>query len=213
MSKIWRCPECETLNQGSKCVICGYEPPNKSSNNEFYSDTEQQPIINLFGQDSLKSVDNSIENISIHNDNQKVDLKPRSGSLIKKSVIAAAVIGVLCVVLCICIFMPENINSEKNIMSETEQEKTKWVTDGAESVVVTEVSDTEKTETTAEITSYVTAEEKISINAQKLGDEIVSAINEQRENGNIPSLKYDSKAEEIAADILKDIVNDTYGTL
>ena len=95
-------------------------------------------------------------------------------------------------------------------MSETEQETTKWVTDGAESVVVTEASDTEKTETTAEITSYVTSEEKSSINVQKLNDEIVSAINEQRACGNIPHLKYDSKAEEIAADILKDIVDGTY---
>ncbi len=208
MGEIWRCPECETLNQGSKCVICGYEPLNRSGEDKHNSDTEQRQIKKSFDQESLKSVDNRLKGIQRHNDYQEIDLKP--GSLIKKSVIAAAVIGVLGVVLCICIFMPENINSEKNIMSETEQETTKWVTDGAESVVVTEASDTEKTETTAEITSYVTSEEKSSINVQKLNDEIVSAINEQRACGNIPHLKYDSKAEEIAADILKDIVDGTY---
>lgn len=210
MSKIWRCPECETLNQGSKCVICGYELLNKSSNNESCSDTEQQPIINLLGQDSLKSVDNSIKNISIHNDNQEIDLKSRSGSLIKKGVVAAAIIGVLGVVLCICIFMFQNINSEKSIVFETEQETTEGLTAAAESVTATAVSDTETIETTAEITPYVTAEENLTIDTQKLGSEIVSAVNEQRESGNIPLLKSDSKAEEIAADILNDIVDGTY---
>lgn len=208
MGEIWRCPECETLNQGSRCVICGYEPLNRSGEDKTNSDTEQRQIKNSFDQESLKSTDNRIKGIPRHNDYQEIDLKP--GSLIKKSVIAAAVIGVLGVVLCICIFMPQNINSEKSIVAETEQERTEGLTAAAESVTSIAVSDTEKAKTIVESASYVTAEEKISINVQKLNDEIVSAINKQRENGNIPPLKYDSKAEDIAADILKDIVDGTY---
>ena len=32
MSKIWRCPECETINQDRKCVVCGHVNPDYDNN-------------------------------------------------------------------------------------------------------------------------------------------------------------------------------------
>lgn len=32
MSAIWRCPDCETLNSGDKCVVCGIQKPESDSN-------------------------------------------------------------------------------------------------------------------------------------------------------------------------------------
>lgn len=62
MSKIWRCPECETINQGDKCIVCGYDNPELS----HLVPESQKPLINLEQttkpkvlQDSLKAQERS----------------------------------------------------------------------------------------------------------------------------------------------------------
>jgi len=58
MSKIWRCPECETINQDKKCVICGYENPNfgqlAAKTQKSSLNPEQIPKPKIV-QDSLKA--------------------------------------------------------------------------------------------------------------------------------------------------------------
>lgn len=57
MSKIWRCPECETVNQGDKCIVCGYD------NSEFNPSVSesQKPLLNLEQTSKPKVVQDSLK--------------------------------------------------------------------------------------------------------------------------------------------------------
>lgn len=41
-NKIWRCPNCETLNTAKKCITCGYEKTDDSDNNEKTPDNKKK---------------------------------------------------------------------------------------------------------------------------------------------------------------------------
>lgn len=57
MSKIWRCPECETVNQGDKCIVCGYD------NSKFNPSVpeSQKPLLNLEQSSKPKVVQDSLK--------------------------------------------------------------------------------------------------------------------------------------------------------
>lgn len=63
-NQIWRCPECETVNKETTCIVCGTEKPKiTTANNQYNKNTNNQSSLNE------KYIEPSIEE-SI-NDNQK----------------------------------------------------------------------------------------------------------------------------------------------
>lgn len=211
MSKIWRCPECETLNQGKKCVICGYEIPGKTENipkKDQEPEIKPQPRKNECEQTSLKMHDDNDNVVLEHHSSDKSVPSRKSKSLFKVIAAGLAAVAVLGIAFLVKSFLPQNNDPEKNISTDKEQiltaENETYVNDVTTSTLM---SATENTETTIVVTFD---EDNTDIDSQKLSSEIISVVNGQRVKNNVPPLKYESKAEEIADDILKDVVAGTY---
>lgn len=109
----------------------------------------------------------------------------------------------------------ENGTSEtESVVSETVSETT------ISEVIETETASVETateavTETKTEIATATESEpETVSISAEfsteKLCNEIVIAVNNQREEAGLPGMKYDSKADGIADEVLADLKNGTF---
>lgn len=205
MSKIWRCPECETLNQGRKCVICGYEISGQTEHipkKDQEPEIKSQPIKNECEQTSLKVHNNNGNIVLTHHSSDKSVPSSKSKSFIKVIAAVLAAVAVLGIAFLVKAFLLQINDPEKEQILTTENE-----TSVSEVTASTLTSVPEKTETTNVVT---VDENNTAMDSQKLCSEIITVVNGQRVKNNVPPLKYDNKAEDIANDILKDVIAGTY---
>lgn len=210
MSKIWRCPECETVNQDKKCVVCGYENPdfgNKNSTEQIESKVRQNEGENVYIQDSLKSQESS-NSVS----------ESKTKTFIKIIVATSAAAMLLVIMLLVNVVVQKNEKSEASIptIMVTSTDTVFDSTDGSE---INSVTDTKVTSAMSEVidTSNITSitifedtTELLNLESSILCNEIKIAVNKQRNENNVSSLEYNNKADEIANEILMDLVADTY---
>lgn len=108
MNRTWRCPECETLNQGDKCNICGHErlEEDKNLSNQNEGNTKQQIRNKKYQQTSLKT-----ENLQ--SNDKAIREKKRKSYFV-------AISAVTCIVLLVCVSL---LLLYRNNTKETDTEK------------------------------------------------------------------------------------------
>lgn len=111
MSAIWRCPDCETLNSGDKCVVCGRQKPESDSNaqkslkNEFY---EKHEIVHTHSESRESLQYNNIENGHSVSRQHQTDNSFSSSKPFKLIIVMLAVVIVLLIAAAVLLIRVKN---------------------------------------------------------------------------------------------------------
>lgn len=85
MADMWRCPECETMNNEDKCVICGCSRPQSVSHANKSNVIQEQLKINMTNQGTLKNNQNYTRDKNQYQN--KSDIQQGYTGSIKKSAV------------------------------------------------------------------------------------------------------------------------------
>lgn len=111
MSAIWRCPDCETLNSGNKCVICGRQKPELDNNaqNSLKNKTyEKHEIVHTQSKLKESLQYNNIENGHSGSRQHQTDNSFSSSKPFKLIVVMLAVVMVLLIVAAVLLIRGKN---------------------------------------------------------------------------------------------------------
>lgn len=111
MSAIWRCPDCETLNSGNKCVICGRQKPELDNNaqNSLKNKTyEKHEIVHTQSKLKESLQYNNIENGHSGSRQNQTDNSFSSSKPFKLIAVMLAVVMVLLIAAAVLLIRGKN---------------------------------------------------------------------------------------------------------